>query len=251
MPQYSPDGKKIVFVSCRSGTTELWLCGADGSQPYRLTSFGGPLVGMPNWSPDGQWIVFHARPRGQADLFVIPAAGGPPKPLTADVADDAAASYSHDGRWIYFGSRRSGDWQIWKLPAAGGSPIQLTETGGWRRSIESPDGRWIYFYRLGDDAMWRVPTEGGAEERVTAPVQDWPVGFAITRDGIYYPAPPTAHGERYIRFFSVATRQDRAISAISRPVRLGFTVSPDGRHILFDQIDRSGSDLMLIRDFQP
>ncbi|NOT60263.1 MAG: hypothetical protein HOP19_08565, partial [Acidobacteria bacterium] len=43
-PRYSPDGKKIVFVSNRSGSDEIWVCGNGGEDPTRLTSFQGPLA---------------------------------------------------------------------------------------------------------------------------------------------------------------------------------------------------------------
>ncbi len=51
-PRYSPDGKKIAFTSTRSGTHEIWIADAGGSNPAPLTSFGGPLVGYRDWSPD-------------------------------------------------------------------------------------------------------------------------------------------------------------------------------------------------------
>ena len=43
-PQFSPDGKRIVFVSTRSGSREIWVCDSDGSNPRQLTFFGGPHV---------------------------------------------------------------------------------------------------------------------------------------------------------------------------------------------------------------
>jgi Tol biopolymer transport system component len=52
-PSWSPDGKAIAFVSNRSGSQALWVCGADGSNPLQLTLFNGPSVIHPRWSPDG------------------------------------------------------------------------------------------------------------------------------------------------------------------------------------------------------
>src|SRR6266496_3416009 len=46
-PQYSPDGRKIVFASRRSGSYEIWMCEVDGSNPRQLTNMGGPLTGTP------------------------------------------------------------------------------------------------------------------------------------------------------------------------------------------------------------
>ena len=50
-PRYSPDGRKIVFVSKRTGSEEL-VADSDGMYAMQLTSIGGPPVGSPRWSPD-------------------------------------------------------------------------------------------------------------------------------------------------------------------------------------------------------
>src|SRR5579872_2196900 len=56
--QYSPDGKRIVFHSTRSGASEVWVCDRDGSNARQLTFLQAPLTGSPRWSPDGAQIVF-------------------------------------------------------------------------------------------------------------------------------------------------------------------------------------------------
>jgi len=52
--EYSPDGQRITFVSTRSGTEEIWLSNADGSQPRQLTFMGGAQTATPHWSPTGE-----------------------------------------------------------------------------------------------------------------------------------------------------------------------------------------------------
>jgi WD40 repeat protein len=247
-PSYSPDGKKIAFTSSRSGTSEIWVSKADGSNPVRMTSFNQPLVGYANWSPDGQWLVFHARPEGQADVFVIPAAGGVPKRLTTDTADDAMASYSHDGRWIYFSSARSGQAQVWRMPAAGGDALQLTTSGGLM-PIESKDGKTVFYVAPDGSGIRRVPFSGGESVPVVGPIHGYPSGFAVTAEGIFYPAPPHSGNQRFIRFFSFSTGEGRPIAVASHAFHIGMSVSPDSKYVLFDQFDELGSDLMLIENF--
>ncbi len=53
-PNISPDGSKIAFASNRSGSFEVWVCDADGSNAVQLTSYGIHGTGMPRWSPDGK-----------------------------------------------------------------------------------------------------------------------------------------------------------------------------------------------------
>jgi len=49
--KYSPDGKRIVFVSDRSGYSEIWVCDADGANSVQLTSLNS-FAGSPRWSLD-------------------------------------------------------------------------------------------------------------------------------------------------------------------------------------------------------
>jgi tricorn protease-like protein len=249
--RYSPDGKKISFTSLRSGSSEIWIANPDGSNATRMTSFGGPAIGHPAWSPDGQWLVLHARPEGQADLFVMPAAGGSPKRLTNHPADDIQPVYSRDGRWIYFSSFRTGQWQIWKIPVAGGVEVRITESGGLRVPVESPDGKLVYSASASKRAIWQVPAAGGAETQVVAPVHPSLLGFEVTKEGIYYPGPPHSVDRCYIRFFSFSTGQDRPVVLIGdSPFGFVVSVSPDERFLLFHKTEKPGMDLMLVEDFR-
>ena len=42
-PQYSPDGKRVAFSSCRSGSEQVWVCDGDGGNPVQLTRFDRAL----------------------------------------------------------------------------------------------------------------------------------------------------------------------------------------------------------------
>ncbi|GAK06389.1 hypothetical protein [Geomicrobium sp. JCM 19038] len=58
-PHYSPDGKSVVFLSNRSGTSQLWMMPTTGGEPQQLT-FLRHGAGAPIWSPDGQQLLFSA-----------------------------------------------------------------------------------------------------------------------------------------------------------------------------------------------
>jgi Tol biopolymer transport system component/DNA-binding winged helix-turn-helix (wHTH) protein len=251
-PKYSPDGRKIAFISSRSGSREVWVANADGSNSVRLTFFGGPLVGHPSWSPDGQWIAFHARPEGPTDIFVIPAAGGTPKRLTTNSWEDHYPNYSRDGRSMFFSSRRSGEMQIWRMSPDGSNAVQITTSGSSHNPSESPDGRSVFYHRLLDPGeIWNIPVGGGQPLKVTGPTQRFPVGFTVTPKGVYFGAPAHEGEERFVAIFDFSTGQNRPVVVAKRPFHSGMSVSPDSRYILFDQYDESGSDLMLIENFRP
>ena len=246
-PRYSPDGKKIAFGSTQSGAPEIWIADADGSNPARLTSFGGPLIGDRGWSPDSQRLVFHARPEGQADIFMIPANGGAPKRLTTDPSDDVGASYSRDGRWIYFSSSRSGQFEIWKMPAEGGDAVKITSIGG-RLAFESHDGRTLYFrHHREEKGIWKAPVEGVAAAPVTGPVNEF--AFAVGMEGVFYSPAPDSSQKGSIRFVSFATGQSRTVVVTDRPIGGWISLSPDQRFLLFEQSGQIDHDLMLIENF--
>ena len=257
-PRYSPDGRRIAFVSNRSGSDEIWVCDSDGENPIRLTSFYGPLAGSPSWSPDGKRIVFDCRPEGNADIYVVSPEGGQPRRLTTDPAEDIVPSWSRDGRWIYFTSNRnadggSGRLQIWKMPADGGEAVQLTRQGGFE-PMESPDGRWLYFTQdRGSSSIWRMPTAGGAE----APLFDFHQKnysrvWTVAGEGVYF-AVASSKTKSSIKFFSFSTGAEKTVAEVDRVLPSsvsGLTISPDGRWLLFPLFARRGSDLMMIENFR-
>ena len=256
-PQFSPNGKQIAFVSNRSGTFEIWVCDSDGSNLVRLTSMDGPIVAAPRWSPDNQRIAFFSATGSSGNYlgYVINAKGGSPARMSHDdVHVEALPSWSHDGRWIYFTSGTSGSLQIWKIPSNGGVPIRLTQGGGAEPS-ESPDGRLLYYTQVPElgAGLWSVPTEGGTEIRVLDSVR---FGYwTVTAKGIYYidfdnpkDAPPR------VMFFNFWTRRAAEVGRLEKTVRWettpGFSVSPDGRWLLYSNLASTDADLMLVDNFR-
>jgi Tol biopolymer transport system component len=249
-PQFSPDGKRVAFVSSRSGSLEIWVCDSDGSNPRQLTFLGHANAGIPRWSPDGSEIVLSARAEGPA--YIVRAEGGRPRRLTTDASKVAAPSWSRDGKWIYFGSDRSGAWQVWKVPPEGGQAVQVTRKGGYA-ALESLDGKTLYYakrlkfpgYRK-VQGLWKVPVEGGEETRVLKELEAGLYDcWGLTGEGIYFYNDHT----NAIDFFGFATRR---ITQIAKPERRGgpLALSPDGRWILFDQVDLDTSHIMLVEDFR-
>lgn len=245
--EFSPDGNKVAFGSNLSGHDEIWVCNADGSSPVQITTFGGPTNGSPRWSPDGRQIVLDAFPQGHGDIYVVPAAGGEPRRLTEEPSDDFAPSWSRDGRWIYFGSNRTGRREVWKMPAGGGAATQVTREGSAGYASDSSDGSTVYYSK--GSALWKVPAEGGEE----TPVFDGMAGdqsFAVASDGIYFFSPHGSRGGVRLEFYRFASGTRRPILEIDRPTASTLTVSPDGRWILYPQIDQQGADLMLVENFR-
>ena len=204
--------------------------------------------GNAHWSPDGQRIAFNLDEGGNTDVYVMRASGGKPIRLTTDPADDEAGSWSRDGKWIYFTSRRTGRWEVWKVPAGGGEDIQVTRNGGGTTFV-SPDGKSIYYTKgARSGALWKMPVSGGEESQVLPSVYER--AFCLVNEGIYFIPAPGTDGKSSIQFLSFATGKVKTVAPMSGPPIQGLSVSPDGRSLLFSQIDEEGSDLMLVENFK-
>lgn len=248
-PRYSPDGRRIVFTSNRSGSSEVWVANVDGSEASRLTSLGPDgMRGWPSWSPDGTKVLFDSTKGREGagrtwHIYVVSATGGAPVRLTDGDATNGVAGWSHDGKSVYFYSNRSGSDQIWKMSATGGPARQITKRKG-RLGMESPDGLYYYYTQTYQD-LWRVPVEGGEETPVRAGIRAF--HFKPAKDGIYHTSKNQETGGQAIQFFSFATRRDTVILSIPEQlVGPSLEISPDGRTLLYSLQKESEADLMQV-----
>ena len=249
-PQYSPDGKKVVFYSNRSGLNQIWVCDADGTRAAQLTSMTGGITGTPRWSPDGKQISFDSNTGGDWQIYVMDADGGKPKPLTHDKLTNVVTSWSRDGRWVYFLRGAGGDEQVWKVASQGGEAVQVTRHGG-SGGVESVDGRTLFFIKAlsgASTSLWRMPVDGGDEVQMVPSLYRY--NFAVTAAGIYYDTTALPDKPSSIAYLDFATGKVTTLHTLTKPADLGLAVSPDGRYLLFAQQDFSGSDLMLVENFR-
>jgi Tol biopolymer transport system component len=255
-PQFSPDGSLIAFRSTRTGSHEIWIADSNGTYSVRLTDIKGPLAGSPRWSPDGSTIAFDSRQSGSSDIYLLPVRGGSARRLTDSEANESVPSWSRDGRFVYFASDRSGRFEVWKQPAGGGAAQQITRTGGFT-AFESPDGRYVYFSKgPASDGLWRVPVGGGAEKPVLPNLSRRMWGnWVVVEKGIYfidYDDPEDVRSA-WLRYYSLESRTSKKISKLANPPAAwdnGLAVSPDGKTVLYSQVDRYGYDIMLLPNFR-
>ena len=184
-----------------------------------------------------------------AAVCVMDVKDGTPRRVTEDPYHNSMPSFSRDGKRIYSGSNRGGEHQVWRIPAAGGTAVQVTKNGGWAPQ-ESPDGRMVYYAKDAGihPALWSVPAPGGEERQVLDSVRAR--AFTVTERGVYFISRLDADGRAILRFFDSSTGRNTLIANIGKATGLGLSLSPDGRTILYTQVDREGSDLMLVPDFR-
>ncbi|MFB3855271.1 MAG: S41 family peptidase [Vicinamibacterales bacterium] len=261
-PLYSPDGKKLAFVSDRTGGGDIYILTLATGALEHLT-FDDGLERLDNWSRDGQWIYFSSTSRdiaGMNDIHRVRASGGTPMPVSADrYTSEFFAAPSPDGTKLAFSARGNGVSQWWRngrshldeselwLLHDGASPRyeQLTKRGAkqlW--PMWSADGKSLFYVsdRTGPQNIWTLPI-GGAERRVTNFTSGRVLWPSVSYDG------RTIVFERDFEIWALDTASGKAsrvpitrrgaLSAPSvEPVSLtsGFTdlaLSPDGRKIAF------------------
>jgi WD40-like Beta Propeller Repeat len=237
--QPSPDGTRIVWMSIRTGSEEIWTSSANGEGARQLTHLDR-YSGTPRWSPDGRWIAFDSYTPDGARIFVVDLEGRNLHPITNGPGDDAVPSWSRDGESIYFASKRTGDWQVWKHSLVDGKELQLTQRGGFD-PFESYDGQTVYFSRFDQAGIWSLPAKGGAESLVVAdkPQLGYWGHWAVTSAGLYV-LDTDAEPRATIEFYDFARRRTSAVLTLDmRPARQqpGLSATMDGKTVFYTQYD--------------
>jgi Tol biopolymer transport system component len=246
-PQFSPDGKRLAYMSDRSGTMEIWISNSDGSNGFQLSAVGG--AGTPRWSPDSLSVAFDVATTSGSKIVTMPLHGGAPLTLTPDAFHSVCPSWSHDGKWVYFGSPRSGDWQVWKGAATAGAPVQVTQHGG-HAALESPDRKYVYYTKTpqAEPEIWRVPVNGGAEVPLPLVHPGTWASWQIVKDGILFVGPSPGH-QAVLSFYDFARQRTTTVTVLNRvPFWLGAT--SDGRTVAFDQPGQEQAQTMLVENFR-
>lgn len=208
-PVYSPDGKRLAFISDRSGSENLWIANADGSALVQLSKDEDRSFASPAWSPDGQYVyvarsvpsyglyeiwMYHVR--GGSGVQITRANGGAPGAGTqmhAGVDEETAVAVdvrpntmgpapSPDGKYLYYGLKLGGfeynaDFPLWSIArrdlSTGTEDVFITAPGSAMRPVLSRDGKQlVYAARHNGQTGLRLRALDSGEDRWLAyPVQ--------------------------------------------------------------------------------
>jgi Tol biopolymer transport system component len=157
-PTFSPDGKRIAFVSHRDGNYEIYLMNADGTDQQRLTD--NPAADrQPAFSPDGKRIAFASDRDGNFEIYLMKADGSDQHRLTHRRLVDDDPTFFPSGNKIAFVRGGAGFLDIFTMRADGTQVHRLTHHSPLVTPDVSPNGKRI--------VAW-VPREAGAIEVMRA-----------------------------------------------------------------------------------
>lgn len=115
-PAWSPDGKRLAFVSFRTGTGQIFVMNADGKE-LKNYSDNGAAERNPVWSPDGKKLAFSSDRESAENIWVVKADGSDPINLTNRSGTDCDPSWTPDGRHMLFCSDRAGGNRVYLIGA--------------------------------------------------------------------------------------------------------------------------------------
>lgn len=152
-PVWSPDGRRIAFVSDRDKNREIYVMNADGTEQMNLSRHANEDWNV-TWSPDGKQLAFSSFRDGNWEIYTMNADGSNPKRITRNNVADYSPTWSPDGKQLAYVSNRDGNLEIYIIDANGGNQRRFTNQPATDQSPAwSPDGRQILWETYRDDNM--------------------------------------------------------------------------------------------------
>ena len=137
---WSPDGKQFLYLSSRTGKSDIWVASLDGTT-RQLTSDINNDYG-PVWSPDGSRVAFISERGRQRDVWVVAAAGGEAARVTDDALEESYPTWVDDSTLAYTAASSPGSY--WRRALGDTAEVRILpdslDVGGF---WESPDRQWM------------------------------------------------------------------------------------------------------------
>ena len=142
---WSPDSRRMAYVTDPRGKPTVAIAAADGTGVVRTFPCPGVACETNDWSSDGKELILTVHVPGGTDVWTMPVDGGAPRPLLADTFVEHDARLSPDGQWIAYVSNETGRSEVSVRSRSGDRRrVVISSVGGtqpvWRR-----DGTELFF----------------------------------------------------------------------------------------------------------
>ena len=201
-PSWSPDGKKIAYVSFESGNSNIYVQDITTGSRQLVESHPKGINGAPAWSPDGSKLAVALSFSGNLNIYVLDMASRQETRITSNnLAINTQPVWAPDGQSIYFTSDRSGRPQIYQTPASGGTATRISFQGQNNQNVSvGYDGKQIAMVQ-GNGNVYRIAimdqSLGGQVRFVSPGPYDESPSFAPNASMLLYAATEGPRGVLY------------------------------------------------------
>lgn len=166
-PAWSPDGRTLAVTLSREGGSQLYLIGANGGEPRRLTQSAG-IDTEPVFSADGRSIYFVSDRGGAPQIYRMPAGGGNAERVTFTGSYNISPALSPDGKTLAYISRIGGAFKLQVLDLATSSVTSPTDTTTDESPSFAPNGKLIMYAtrQQGREALMTTSPDGKLKGRL-------------------------------------------------------------------------------------
>ncbi|OJX45861.1 MAG: hypothetical protein BGO78_11195 [Chloroflexi bacterium 44-23] len=194
MPNWSPDGSKIAYLSAASGTRQLHLMDPDGGNDHQITTGSGLDVSQLMWLPDGKRIAMMVAQTGEWKWQAVNVVTGEITSLDAWAFQSdsfLSMSLSHDGARIAYvvktnPEQANSPYKLYIQGIDGSNPLVLANTNGIiQNPIWSPDDSQIAFLSCGENAtceenaIYIINTDGSnLHQLTTTDFRPWMIAWS-------------------------------------------------------------------------
>jgi Tol biopolymer transport system component/DNA-binding winged helix-turn-helix (wHTH) protein len=249
-PKISPNKKKLLFISDRTGQSQLWIVDLDKMEERQLTHDKNNYVANASFSPDGKLIVYECVADDIASIYLMNVETGIAQALVMDGNDNRNPTWSADAKTVYFQSNKSNLRTIWRISLETKNRVQVTRVPSVK-GMPSVDERFIFFTRSDrKNGLWKQEIN---ENSLPEKAHNFPYimdakNWQLINNEFIYKQPVYGSNEIMLAVYNFSTNKIKNLykfKAVSVSYLVQFDLSNDRTQLVYSNLESLDSDLFL------